>query len=86
MIDQVISDLKDTKRDIENEFTEWFKFATDMAASVGVDLEKPRTAKCWSRFRDNIPITDCKSYYRRSIAIHVLDNLINNLEDRMADR
>ena len=23
-----------------------------MAAFVGVDLEKPRTAKCWSRFRD----------------------------------
>ena len=37
MTDQVISDLKDAKRDIENEFKGWFKFATDMAASVGVD-------------------------------------------------
>ena len=57
-----------------------------MAASVGVDPEKPRNAKCWSRFRDNIPSTDCESNYRRSIAISVMDNLINNLEDRMADR
>ena len=35
--DQVISDLKDTKRDIENHFTGWFKFATDMAPPVCVD-------------------------------------------------
>ena len=38
MIDQIISDLKHTKRDIENEFKGWFKFATDMAAPVGVVL------------------------------------------------
>ena len=81
MIDQVISDLKDTKRDIEHEFKGWFKFATDMAASVGVDPEK-----CWSRFWDNVPSTNCESYDRRSIAIPVMDNLINNLEDRIADR
>ena len=67
MTDQVISDLKDTKRDTENEFKGWFKFAIDMAASVGVNPEKPRTAKCWSRFRDNVPSTDCETYYRRQL-------------------
>ena len=81
MIDQIISDLKHTKRDIENEFKGWFKFATDMAAPVGVNPEKPRTAKCWSRTS-----TDCESYYRLSIAVPVMDNIIDNLEDRMADR
>ena len=75
MTDQVISDLKDTKRDTENEFKGWFKFAIDMAASVGVNPEKPRTAKCWSRFRDNVPSTDCETYYRRSITIPVMDYL-----------
>ena len=69
MVDQVISDSKNVKRDIENEFKGWFKFATDMAASVGVDPEHPRTAKCWSRFRDYVPSTDCESYYRRSTEI-----------------
>ena len=58
MIDQIISDLKDAKRNIEKEFKEWFKFATDMATSVGVDPEKPRPAKCCSRFRDNATSTD----------------------------
>ena len=57
-----------------------------MAASVGVDLENPRTARCWSRFRNNVPSTDCESYYRQSIAISVMNNLINKLKDRMADR
>ena len=57
-----------------------------MAASVGVESEKPRAAKYWSRFRDNVPSTDCESYYRWSVAVHVMANLINNLEDRMIDR
>ena len=46
-----------------------------MAAHVGVDTEKPRTAKSWSRFRDNVPSTDCENDYHRSIAIPVIDNL-----------
>lgn len=62
MTDQVISDLKDTKTDIENEFKRCFKFGIDMATAVGVDPEKSRTAKCWSCFRDNVPGTDCESY------------------------
>ena len=86
MINKVIRDLKDIKRDIENEFKGWFKFATDMASSVGVDPEKPRTAKCWSHFKDNVLSTDYESYYRQSIVIPVMDSLINNLEDRIADR
>ena len=78
MTDQVISDLKDTKRDIESKFKGWFKFAIGMAASVGMDLGEPRTAKCWCRFRGNVPSIDGESYYRRSIAIPVMDNFINS--------
>ena len=64
MLDQIISDLEHTKLDIENELKGSLKIETDMAVSVGVDTEKPRTAKCWSRFRDNVLSTDCESYYR----------------------
>ena len=63
MSGQVISDLKVTKRDVKNEFKAWFKFTTDITVSVSVDTEKPRTAKCWSCFRDNVSSTDCWSYY-----------------------
>ena len=57
-----------------------------MIAFVGVDLEKPRPTNYWSPLRDNVPRTDCESYYCRSIVILVMDNLINNLEDRTVDR
>ena len=63
MSGQVISDLKVTKRDVKNEFKACFKFTTDITVSVSVDTEKPRTAKCWSCFRDNVSSTDCWSYY-----------------------
>ena len=63
MIDQVLSDLKDVKNNIEEECSTWFKFAVDMGASVGIHPDKPRTAKCWSNFRNNVPSTDKESYY-----------------------
>ena len=78
MVDQVLN--------IEEEFSAWFKFAVDIGASVGIKPDKPRTAKCWSNFKNNVSSTDNDSYYRRSIAITVMVNLINNLEDGMADR
>ena len=34
MIDQVLSDLKDVKNNIVEEFSAWFKFTVDMVASV----------------------------------------------------
>ena len=57
-----------------------------MVAGVVADPEKPRTGNGWSRFKDNDPSTDCESYKRRSIAVSVMDNLINNLEDKVTDR
>ena len=46
MSGQAISDLKVTQRDFKNKSKGWFKFTTDKTASVSVDTEKPRNAKC----------------------------------------
>ena len=62
MIDQVLSDLKDVKNNIEEEFSAWFKFAVDMGASVDINPDKLRTTKCWSNFKNNVPSTDNESY------------------------
>ena len=86
MIDQVLNDLKKTKTNITEEFKLWFQFAVDMAKSVGVSPSVPRIAKCWSRFRNNVPSEDHESYYRRAIAIPLMNALITNLGDRMEDR
>ena len=66
MIDQLLSDLQDVKNNIEEEFSAWFKFAVDMGAYFGIHPDKPRIAKCWSNFENNVPNTDNESYYRRS--------------------
>lgn len=86
MINQVINDLRETKNNIDEEFHHWYEMACEMAKSVGVMPSEPRLAKCWSRYRNNVPSEDCESYYRRSIGVPVMDALIINLYDRMADR
>ena len=86
MIDQVLNDLKKTKTNITEEFKLWFQFAVDMAKSVGVSPSVPRIAKCWSQFRNNAPSADHESYYRRAIAIPLMNALITNLGDCMEER
>ena len=61
-------------------------FAADMAISVGVEPNLPRTARCWSRYRNNAQGEDSETYYRRSIAISVMNDLITNLQDGMSAR
>ena len=52
MIDKVLSDLQGIQSNIDTEFKVWFTFAVDMAKSVGVEPSLPRTARCWSRYRN----------------------------------
>ena len=64
----------------------WFTFAVEMAKTVVVEPSLPRAARCWSRYRNNVPGEDSETYYRRSIAIPVMNDLITNLQDRMSER
>ena len=83
MIDKVLSDL----RDIHFSFNKvWFTFAVDTAKSVGVEPSLPRTARCWSRYDNNVPGEDSETNYQHSIAIPVMNDLITNFEDRILDR
>ena len=63
-----------------------FTLAVDIAKSVGVEPSLPRTGRCWSRSRNNVPGEDSETYYRGSIAIQVMNDLITNFQDRMSDR
>ena len=86
MIDKVLSDLQGIQSNIDTEFKVWFTFAVDMAKSVGAEPSLPRTARCWSRCHNNVPGKDSETYYRRSIIIPVMNDLITNFQDRMLDR
>ena len=51
-----------------------------MAKSVDAMSSEPRLAKCWSRYRNNVPSCrnneDCESCYQRAIRVPVMDALI----------
>ena len=51
-----------------------------MVVAVGGQESKPRTTKCFSTYRDNIPSDDIKDYWRRTTAVPVMDNLIVHLK------
>ena len=58
----------------------------DMTKSIDVEPSLPRTARFWSRYRNNVPGEDSETYYRRSVAIPVMNDLITIFQDRMSDR
>ena len=81
IIDQITEDLK---------YQRWirslvFYGTKDDRCSWG-EKSKPRTTKCFSAHRDNVPSDDIKSYWRRIAAVPVMDNLIAQLIARVSDR
>ena len=86
MIDSVIENLCMKRENVEKEFAEWYEQAVKMAQSVSVEPNKPRTAKCWSRFRDNVESDGIEEYFRRSVAVPFLDSITTQLKSRLADR
>ena len=86
MIDSVIEDLSMKRANIEREFADWYEQAVKMTQSVGVQPNKPRTTRCWSRFRDNVESNDIEEYFRHSVAVPFLDSITSKLMSRLADR
>ena len=86
MIDKVISDFKDTQENIEENFTDWSKFTVQMSNSVSVEQKMVRVAHCWSRFCSNVESENAEGYYKRSISIPFMDEVVNDLESRLEDR
>ena len=66
-IDKIFSDLRDIQSNVNTEFKVRFTFI-DVAKSVGIEPTLPRTARCWSRYRNNVPGEDIlpKFYYNSS--------------------
>ena len=52
MIDTIVSDLMDYRRNVDKEFSIWYGFAVEMANSIDVEPSTPRIAKCWSKYRN----------------------------------
>ena len=81
MIDTIVSDLMDYRRNVDKEFSIWYGFAVKMANSIDVEPSTPRIAKYWSKYRNNVDHDSTESYYKRSIAVPFLDDIISQIRD-----
>ena len=86
MINTIVSDLMDYRRNVDKEFSIWYGFAVEMANSIDVEPSTPRIAKCWSNYRDNVDHDSTESYYKRSMAVSFLDDIISQIRDQTKDR
>ena len=86
MIDTIVSDLMDYRRNVDKEISIWYGFAVEMANSIDVEPSTPRIVKCWSKYRNNVDHDSTESYYIRSIAVPFLDDIISQIRDRTKDR
>ena len=48
MIDIIVSDLMDYRRNVDKEFSIWHGFAVEMANSIDIELLTPRIAKFYN--------------------------------------
>lgn len=83
LIDTCISSVKDLRKDIDNEFTCWYREADELAKTLGTQLLMPRTAGRQNN-RGNIAGTDPEEYYKLNIAIPFCDHLSNEMSLRFA--
>ena len=68
------------------EFSIWYGFAVEMDHPISMQPSHPQMAKCWSKYWNNVDHDSPESYYRRSITIPFLDNIVSQVRYRVNDR
>ena len=76
---KVTDDLQDIRDNIEDIWTEWFDLAVTTAANVGVVPTIPRRTN-QQQHRDNVPAQTPSDYYKRAVAIPLLDHLQSEMK------
>ena len=72
-------DLQDIRDNIEGIWTEWFELAVTTAANVSVAPSIPRRTN-QQQHRDNLPAQTPYDYYKRAVAIPLLDHLQSEMK------
>ena len=62
----------------------WFSEATNLANSLDVSVNKPRTCRRQTQ-RANMPAETVEEYYRKAVAIPFLDHLLQEMNSRFSD-
>ena len=82
-IEDVKLDLQSTRDSINTEFGHIFRQAVQIADHVGIEPSLPRIARKQIH-RSNPPYDTPEEYYRRTIAIPLLDSLLSELDTRFS--
>ena len=83
MIDEVISNIHALRSNIDETFDIWYKQAQTLADTIGSVEETPRRTKT-QMFRANVPAESPQGYYKRSVLIPFIDELLQQLNDRFS--
>ena len=80
-VDSTLSDLKHIRSTVEDEFRKIYLYAIRVAENIGVDPSFPRTTGR-QQHRPNTPAANPEEYFRRTIAVPLLDSIISEMEVR----
>ena len=80
-VESVVNDLGAVRRYIDSEFDTIYNQAMRMAEGMNITPSSPRTAQR-QMHRDNIEAANPKTYYKRVIAVPILDTLISEMKFR----
>ena len=86
MTDNITSELKDFKNNVDIDFDHWFNFAVKFREEVNTVPSVLRLVKSWNRFRPNVENDDSLSYCKKSLAIPFLNDINSQLQYRLEDR
>ena len=75
----VTDNPQDIRDNIEGTWTEWFDLAVTTAANVGVVFSIPRRTN-QQQHRDDVPAQTPSDYYKRAVAIPLLDHLQSEMK------
>ena len=79
-VEEVVKELHAISND-ESMLHSWYVEAESLAGKVDVLPQVPRTVSR-QQYRDNVQHSSTEEYYRRSIVLRLLDNLIQQMNDR----
>ena len=84
MIDDVRSNLKNMRTNVDNEFQDWFKEAKQIANEVGADIKVPRYAHR-QQHRANAPADTPLQYFKLNVGIPFLDHIDQEMSSRFCE-
>lgn len=83
-IDNIVTHFENIRSTIDIEFPKTFKTAESMLSDVGEVIQIPRVASSQPH-RSNFSSKDPETFFRQSVAIPILDDLIQQLKSRFSD-